>query len=651
MRTRDQRLLWDGVRLAVLDIETVWDPGGFAGPAREETDRAIEAVRQTGQPVRLAPQPRKVRWRQHATIEAAGLTSMSHGQDPKRAVEVRPRPDALPVVPPGPRPPGGEAHAAWIAIVECERGTVGATWQSLVNPGVPVDPVTGSIHRLTDEQLRDAPPFASLADELVRRLTPAPGELLVLAGHNLGYDIGVLRAEMRRIGKELPDLPLLDTMGHLAARVGKQAGLSLLDLLAELGLPAPQPHHSATEDARATAAAACRLLDLAADAGDFDMPTLLGELGAQTVLTLPVVLPSTRATKPVRAARAIPDDHAIAHVPLSPEPEPDEISRWITLVEECAALRCPDLATSATSVVARSIESLLPGQAPAELLGALTCAAEARALAGDGPGTATVLDAVGLVFDLLCPVPLPGDKVSYPIPREPTIALWHRLRPLLDALPRCDERDGCPRCWEGRPCGRDELASRLAPAISNVRWSNGRMETSYSINHWLAADGRQGWFSHRQTRTRLGGSVRGAFAGPELADATLAWLLRHFRVWGDSAEQDRIVSYQIGRVLDVGGCCDPGFWEIVALDRARGGREADLLAAVAACDEGLGHRPAGTTASAWMSLDRTAQLMRLRLIRAQRGHAVRHHPGPAARRQRDLRFAPLAARTLAGATR
>ena len=368
MRTRDQRLLWDGVRLAVLDIETVWDPGGFAGLAREETDRAIEAVRQTGQPVRLAPQPRKVRWRQHATIEAAGLTSMSHGQDPKRAVEVRPRPDALPVVPPGPLPPGGEARAAWIAIVECERGTVGATWQSLVNPGVPVDPVTGSIHRLTDEQLRDAPPFASLADELVRLLTPAPGELLVLAGHNLGYDIGVLRAEMRRVGKELPDLPILDTMGHFAARVGKQAGLSLLDLLAELSLPAPQPHHSATEDARATAAAACRLLDLAADAGDFDMPTLLGELGTQTVLTLPVVLPSARATKPVRAARAIPDDHAIAHVPLSPEPEPDEISQWITLVEECAALRCPDLATSATSVVARSIESLLPGRRPPSCL-------------------------------------------------------------------------------------------------------------------------------------------------------------------------------------------------------------------------------------------------------------------------------------------
>ena len=252
---------------------------------------------------------------------------------------------------------------------------------------------------------------------------------------------------------------------------------------------------------------------------------------------------------------------------------------------------------------------------------------------------------MGLAFDLTCRVPLAGEKACYPIPREPTIALRHRLRPLLDDLPPCDQRDGCPRCWEGRSCGRDEVASRLAPAISNVRWSGGRMETTYSINHWLAADGRQGWFSHRQTRTRHGGSVRGAFAGPELADATLAWVLRNFRIWGDGAERDKIVSYQIGRALDVGGCRDPGFREIVALDLARGGREADLLTAIAACDEGLRQKPARTPASAWASLAHTAQLMRLRLVRVQRGHAVRHHPGPGARRQRELRFASSVAAT------
>jgi len=242
-------------------------------------------------------------------------------------------------------------------------------------------------------------------------------------------------------------------------------------------------------------------------------------------------------------------------------------------------------------VVARSVANLVSGEAPADLLRALVEVAEARAAASDGPGTATVLDAIGLVFDLACPVPLVGDKVSYSIPREPTIALWHRLRALLGGLPRCSQPDGCPRCWDGRSCGRDEVAVRLAPAISNVRWSGGRMETTYSINHWLSSDRRQGWFSNRHDRTRHGGSVKGAFAGPELADATLGWMLRTFRVLGDSPDRDKIVSYQVGRVIQAGGCSDPAFWEMVALDFARSGREPDLVQAIAACDEGLRQKP------------------------------------------------------------
>ncbi|MEI7744745.1 MAG: R3H domain-containing nucleic acid-binding protein [Chloroflexota bacterium] len=206
MSDRDLGLLWRDVRLAVLDIETVWDPGGFGGSARDETDRAIEAVRATGQPVRLAPQPRKVRWQQHATIEAAGLTSMSHGQEPDRAVEVRSGSAVAPVRTAISTQVGGEFRVASVAICDCVRGKVGAPWHTLVNPGVPVDPETGKRHKLTDAQLAVSPPFAAIADHLLRRLTPAEGELLVLAGHNVGYDVGVLRGEMRRVGKALPDL-------------------------------------------------------------------------------------------------------------------------------------------------------------------------------------------------------------------------------------------------------------------------------------------------------------------------------------------------------------------------------------------------------------------------------------------------------------
>ena len=46
-----------------------------------------------------------------------------------------------------------------------------------------------------------------------------------------------------------------------------------------------------------------------------------------------------------------------------------------------------------------------------------------------------------------------------------------------------------------------------------------------------------------------------------------------------------------------------------------------------------------TTACAGVSVTQTADLMRLRLARVQRGHEVRHHTSPAAPRKRELRFA------------
>jgi hypothetical protein len=64
----------------------------------------------------------------------------------------------------------------------------------------------------------------------------------------------------------------------------------------------------------------------------------------------------------------------------------------------------------------------------------------------------------------------------------------------------------------------------------------------------------------------------------------------------------------------------------------------DLVEALAACDEGLRQRPVETSASAWASLAMTRKLLGLRLIRTQRGHEVRHHPGPNAHRRRALRF-------------
>jgi DNA polymerase III epsilon subunit-like protein len=591
-------------------------------------------------------------------VEAAGLVSLSYGEEPTRAVEVRPRPGSTaPRAPEGLAAEGGEDRVAWIAIADCVSGKpADAPWHTLVNPGVPVDAASRRIHRLDDTRLGRAPAFERIADTVLSLLTPRPGETLVVVGHNVAFDLAVIRAELRRCGRELPDLPTLDTMGALAAHAGFRPGRALPDLCADLAVEGPRPWHAADQDAMAAARAACALLDLAADAGDYDMPSLLGALGG-TTLTATAPRRFGRAVEPPREPLVLPPAHVRRHAVLMPGAEAAALAAWIAAAEECAELRCPGLAVGLDSTTARSVAALGPSGDPGPILDALATVAERRARRADGPGTATALDGIGLIYDMLCPVPLAAGRGSavapvaarkapqkakrerdlYPLGPITTVPLWHRLRVLLPALPRCSEGASCPRCGDGDPCPRDELVRRLAPGAWAWGWEDGRLAFIASIANFLPARGTGGWFTHRREGRNQGGP--GSYAGQELADAALVWVLRAFRANGDGADPEKVVAWQAGRVEAAGGCADPGFWEMLALERSRPGRETDLIAAIALCDGVLAAQPAGTTSSSWAGLRQTRDLLDLRLGGVRRGHAIRHHPGPNARRPRRLRFA------------
>ena len=67
-------------------------------------------------------------------------------------------------------------------------------------------------------------------------------------------------------------------------------------------------------------------------------------------------------------------------------------------------------------------------------------------------------------------------------------------------------------------------------------------------------------------------------------------------------------------------------------------RVDDRAAAIPTGDEGL-VRMRKERASAWASLAMTRAMLELRRASAERGHEVRHHPGPHAKRPSELRFA------------
>ena len=103
-----------------------------------------------------------------------------------------------------------EATGVWLGrdrIVQIATATIlpnglVTTWQSLVNPEMPIPAETTAVHGITDAMVASAPTFAQLAPTLVTMLGGAD-----LAGYNVErFDRRLLGAEFRRAGVDDPTL-------------------------------------------------------------------------------------------------------------------------------------------------------------------------------------------------------------------------------------------------------------------------------------------------------------------------------------------------------------------------------------------------------------------------------------------------------------
>ena len=70
--------------------------------------------------------------------------------------------------------------------------------QMLVNPGIPIPEEVAKSTHITDDMVKDAPPFTAIYHQMCKFFC---GEEAMLS-HNLPFDKGVLMYELRRIGKE-----------------------------------------------------------------------------------------------------------------------------------------------------------------------------------------------------------------------------------------------------------------------------------------------------------------------------------------------------------------------------------------------------------------------------------------------------------------
>ncbi|MCE1182287.1 MAG: 3'-5' exoribonuclease, partial [Rhodocyclales bacterium] len=86
-------------------------------------------------------------------------------------------------------------HITEIGIVEVDEDGAVREWQQLVNPGTRIPPFIEQLTGISNEMVANAPPFAEVAAEALRRLE---GRLFI--AHNARFDYGFLKQEFKRLG-------------------------------------------------------------------------------------------------------------------------------------------------------------------------------------------------------------------------------------------------------------------------------------------------------------------------------------------------------------------------------------------------------------------------------------------------------------------
>jgi DNA polymerase III epsilon subunit-like protein len=468
-------------------------------------------------------------------------------------------------------------HVVSMGAVICYKGKIESRWSApLIDPGVPIDSNSIAVHHLTDANVKDQPKFAALVDQIMPLLRTVGDERLVLVAHNVRFDIPLLRLEMERAGENMPDLPVIDTMGNLAALAGVVPdGKKLAALLTALGIANTKPHDAAA-DAEATASAVIELLNRAADAGHDRIEELYDGRSAALSFAGP-----SYHKKGVTAPTPSPE-HLAGHAKVLPvHPGKRALAAWLDAVSECAQLRCDLLADRVANAAV-----------PTDIL------LVRLRLLSDGPAIATLLGALLPRF------------TSLPH-RRAAVALDRSLAPFLDVTPRCEETDLCPACRADEPCPLDVWRVALAAAIGcagNANQANGFFVTS---GH---AAGTGGYAKMSKTNRRL-------------ADTALRLT---YRYWVEHDHSAKAVA--LARLALETGCLDPEIAGAYAHVLATGGR---LEMGRTLCDRVLATRH-NSTDPAWAGLEMQSaaiegqrQRLQVRYTTDDAGNSIpvrRHHP-------------------------
>jgi DNA polymerase-3 subunit epsilon len=198
-------------------------------------------------------------------------------------------------------------------------------YATLVNPGHEF--ALGG--RIEPHLLRNAPVFEVVAGDVLRRLAGS-----VWVGHNVGFDLGFLRAEYARLDYQLPEAPAVCTM-RLSHHFGPKVECYRLRWLCEAFDIECGGEQTSQRCAAATSQLFVRLLALANERGSARLEDL-EDLGADSV-SLPFVDPDRLPFAP--SEQRLTSEAARSCVP---DRSPTYVDRLVSNLKPAAGLQAGD---------------------------------------------------------------------------------------------------------------------------------------------------------------------------------------------------------------------------------------------------------------------------------------------------------------------
>lgn len=133
-----------------------------------------------------------------------------------------------------------------VGVVIARGGEIVDRKNWLVNPGRPIPKEASEVHKITDEDVKDAPPFERIAAEVAAALAGC-----IPAAYNAAFDRAFIASELGRAGMSLrKDVEWLDPLVWARELQQGERSRALGEVAARLGI-ALENAHRASDDAEA----------------------------------------------------------------------------------------------------------------------------------------------------------------------------------------------------------------------------------------------------------------------------------------------------------------------------------------------------------------------------------------------------------------